>query len=249
VIALEEAVGDLGSLLVQLDKFRAARAPDAEALRRACLALGDRARRAHRHGTLDPVLAASLAADAVAARTALQGWLAALRSSPPYTAAVTALAAGDDARLRASLVALFEGVASAPRPATVFHAVTWQRRGRPRPVAEIADDLVRLRAEGLPGDGDPGAPGVDPALPGVTFSIAPPPGQPIYLTIRGGRPDWVLVLPDGDVVVPGARVHVEATVVLADPADADLDEWTMDPVALRDALEGALVARGLPVRR
>jgi hypothetical protein len=249
VSALEEVVGDLGSLLVEMQKFRAARAPDAQALRRACLGLGDRARRAHRHGTLDPAVAADLGADAAVARSGLQSWLAALRSSPPYTAAVAALAAGDDARLRAALVTLFEGAVSAPRPATLFHAVAWQRRGRPRPAAEIADDLVRLRTEGLAGDGDPGAPGVDPALPGVVFSVAPPPGQPIYLAIGGGRPDWVLALPDGNVVVPGARLQVECTVVLADPGDPDLDEWTMDPVALRDGLERTLAARGLPVSR
>jgi hypothetical protein len=49
--------------------------------------------------------------------------------------------------------------------------------------------------------------------------------------------------------VPGVRVRLPFTVVLADPATADLDEWAMDPVTLRDDLAAALAARGLPVAR
>jgi len=43
VTALESAIADLGTLLVQVDKFRAGRGDDARALRAVCLAIGDRA--------------------------------------------------------------------------------------------------------------------------------------------------------------------------------------------------------------
>jgi hypothetical protein len=248
VTALESAIADLGTLLVQLDKFRAGRADDARALRAACLAIGDRARRAHRHGSLDAALARELHADAVAARASLEGRLDEVRASGPYRDAVTALQRGDDVGLRASMAALYDGVTVAPPPAALFHPVVWQTRGRPRPAAEVAGEVARLRAEGLPGDGDAGAPGVDPALPGVVFHCAPPPGAPVYLALRGdARPAWVLELATGDVVVPGARVRLPFTAALADPDADDLDAWTFDPAAFLRDLAAALQAAGVPL--
>jgi hypothetical protein len=248
VTALETAIADLGALIVQVDKFRAGDADDARALRAACLAMGDRARRAHRRGALDEALARELLADAEAARTSLAGWLGRVRHSAPYRAAVAALAAGDDAVLRASLATLYAGVAVAPAPDALFHQVAWQRRGRPRPAADVARELARLRADGLPGDGDAEAPGVDPALPGVLFHREPPPGAPVFLALRGDAcPPWVLALPTGDVVVPGAIVRVPFVVATADPDAEDLDAWTLDPLAFRDELVAALRAEGVPL--
>jgi hypothetical protein len=250
VSALESTLADLGELVVQTDKFRPVAGVDTGALRRACIVIGDRARRAHRHGGLGPALGAELLADATAVRTALHAALRALRSSPAYLTAAAALAAGDDATLRASLAAVFEGTGIAPPPETLHLPVAWQRRGRPRPASDVALELAALRTDGVRGDGDPAAPGVDPDLPGVTCSVEPPPGQPVFLVADGpARPAWVLTLPNGDVVVPGVRVRLPFTVVLADPATADLDEWAMDPVTLRDDLAAALAARGLPVAR
>jgi hypothetical protein len=249
VTALESAIADLGMLLVQLDKFRAGRADDARALHAVCLAIGDRARRAHRHGSLDEPLARELQADATRARISLERWLEDVRTSAPYRSAVTALAAGDDAGLRASLAALYDGVTIATAPDPLFHPVAWQKRGRPRSAAEVADEVARWRAEGLPGEGDADGPGVDPDLPGVVFHRAPPPGEPVYLTLRrDARPAWVLDLgATGDVVVPGARVRLPFVVTLADPDADDLDAWTLDPAAYRRDLGAALRAAGVPL--
>ena len=249
VSALEAAIADLGTLLVQVDKFRAADGAAARDLRTACLAIGDRARRAHRHETLDAALATELAADTAAARASLEGWLADVRASPAYRAAVEALAAGDEDRLRASLPAVFAGVDVVEPPDALFLPVAWQRRGRPRPAAEIADELARLRTDGIEGEADPAASGVDPALPGVLLHGVPPLGAPLYLTLRGSaRPRWLLALAaSGDFVAPGARLRTPFAVGLAAADDEDVDAWTLDPAAYRDALAAALGDRGLPL--
>jgi hypothetical protein len=243
VNALEHAIADLGSLLVQLDKLRVD--DEALGLRAACLAIGDRARRAHRRGTLDAGLATELRADAGAARAALEAWLDARRASSLYRRAAAALADGDDDTLRDALPALFAGVSvRSPSPA-LFHPVPWQRRGRPRPATEIADELAAWHADGIPGDGDPASPGVDPALPGVLLQTAPPDGAPAYLAIPPGAAPWVLSLDaTGDVVAPGERRRLPFTVVLAG-VDDDLDAWTLNPVAFRREIAAALAARGL----
>ena len=247
VNALEHAIADLGTLLVQLDKFRAD--DDARRLRGACLAIGDRARRAHRHGTLDAALAAELAADAGAARTALDAWLDGVRSSVLYRDAAAAIARGAVDDVRAVLPALFDGVSVLSPVPALFHPVAWQRRGRPRPAAEIADELAGWSADGIPGDGDPASPGVDPALPGVLLHRAPPDGAPVHLAIAAGATPWVLALDAiGDAVAPGIRRRLPFTVVLADPDD-DLDAWTLDPAAFRRELAEALAARALATAR
>lgn len=246
VNALEHAIADLGTLLVQLDKFRGD--DDAHALRSACLAIGDRARRAHRRGGLDRVLAGELAADAAAAHAALEARLAAIRTSSLYRRAAAALAADDLDTLRDALPALFAGTSVlAPAPA-LFHPAPWQRRGRPRSAAQIADELAAWRADGIPGDGDPTSTGVDPALPGVPLTAEPPDGAPVHLEIDAGAVPWVLSLDaTGDAVAPGTRRRFAFAVVLADP-DRELDAWTLDPVAFRRDLAAALAARGLAVR-
>jgi hypothetical protein len=248
VAALESALADLGTLLVQMDKFRAGAGDDARALRAACLAIGDRARRAHRHGGLDEVLAVELRADTEAARAGLARWLDGMRRSDLYVRSTAALARGDLATLRGTLPALFAGTRAEPPPPALFHPVAWQRRGRPRPPADIADELGRWREDGLPGDGDVAAPGVDPALPGVSLLATPPVGAPLHLVIaERDCPPWVLRLEaTGDVVVPGERLRVPFAVALADPDD-DLDAWTLDPVALRRDLAAALAARAIPL--
>ena len=247
--ALEAAIAGLGVYLVQMDKFRAARESQAGALRVACLAIGDRARRAHRHGRLDGPLVRELAEDVAAAAASLCAWLFAVRGSPAHRAAVAALRVGDDTALRALLPDLFAGVAVVEPPPALFHSVAWQRRGRPRPAQELADTLARLREEGIVGDGDAEAPGVDPDLPGVLLHQAPPPGAPIYLTLRGAaRPTWVLLLSEsGDVVVPGVCTRLRFSVGLADAEDEELDAWALDPAAYRGELEAALRRAGLPV--
>ena len=251
VNALESAVADLGTLLVQMEKFRAARDDEARILRAGVLALGDRARRAHHEGTLDAGLARALAEEAAAARVALTGWLARTRGGPAYRAAVAALGADDRPRLAGLLAELFDDTAAVPPPAMLHHPIAWQRRGRPRPATDIAADLARLLRNGLPGDDDAEAPGIDPELPGVVLRPAPPLGDPAYVAIEGATvPSPVLALATtGDVVVPGARLRVPFRVVLAAPDDddADADAWVLDPVAFHRDLGAALAACGVPV--
>jgi len=249
VSALEESIADLGTLLVQMDKFRAAEAADARALRTACLGIGDRARRAHRHGMLDAALASEIGADAGTARAALERWLADVRTSPVYRRAVEAFDGGDSDGLGASLGELYAGAVVTDPPPVLFHPVAWQRRGRPRPAMDVADELARLRDDGLPSESDVATAGVDPALPGVILQPARPPGAPIYVTLRhDARPSWVLALSaSGDLIVPGARFHTPFAVGLAEVDEDELDAWTLDPATYRRELAAALVARAVPI--
>jgi hypothetical protein len=248
VTALEVAIADLGTFLVQMDKFRAAETDEARALRGAALAVGDRARRAHRRGALDATLASELSADVAATHAALAAWLGTVRTSATYRRAVDALGRGDDLALRASVHELFAGVRVVEPPAALFHAVTWQRRGRPLPAADVVTGIVRLRDDGLPPEHDETTAGVDPELPGVILQVAPPLGAPVYLVFRdAARPAWVVELPSGDVVVPGSTFGARFTVGLADPDDDELDGWTLDPATYRRELTAALRARDLPI--
>src|SRR5512143_2142409 len=126
-----------------MDKFRAADTDEARRLRAAALAVGDRARRAHRHGALDAALARALHGEVAATHVALTGWLAAVRTSPLYRRAVDALLDGDDSALRASVGDLFAAVRIVEAPPALFHPVAWQRRGRPLPAAEVVASIVQ----------------------------------------------------------------------------------------------------------
>jgi len=245
---LEEAVAELGTLLLQMEKFAAGRGADAAALRAASLAIGDRARRAHRHGVLDAALAGTLLGDAHASRTALEAWLAGVRGSASYRAAAAAVAAGDRDASARTLVNVFDGAAVAPPPPVLYHPVTWQRRGRPRPAADIAAEVAELRRNGLMGDDDPAAFGVDPALPAVVLHRAAPHGAPLALVLNGAAlPAWVMTLPvTDDVFVPGARFVTPFEVALAAPGD-DIDDWVLDPEELRRGLRAALGTHGIPI--
>jgi hypothetical protein len=248
VSALEELVADLGTLLVQMDKFRAARTTDAHALRADALAVADRARRAHRHGTLTAPVAESLATEARSAHRALRTWLDGVRAASSYRAAVAALAAGDRAALGPALVEVYDGASIAPPPPALHLAVPWQRRGRPRPAGEIAADVAVLRAEGAPAERDPEGAGVDPELPAVALLRAPPPGAPVSLVLRGAAlPAWVLVLAaSDDVFVPGKRLLAAFDAMLASPGD-ELDEWVLEPARFLAELRAELTARAIPI--
>jgi hypothetical protein len=82
-------------------------------------------------------------------------------------------------------------------------------------------------------------------------SATPPPGAPVYVVLRdAARPAWALrLVATGDFVLPGGRLVAPFAVGLASPDDEDLDEWTLDPAAYRDALAAAITARGLPIDR
>src|SRR5882724_334842 len=63
---LEAAIADVGALLVRLRKYQRGQTGAGTTLLDAALALGDRARRLHRHEALDPAAARALLAEAEA---------------------------------------------------------------------------------------------------------------------------------------------------------------------------------------
>ncbi len=247
---LEAAVADLGTLLVQVGKYRRGTRPEATALHRAALALGDEARRLHRHDRLDPEAARPLLAEAERLRDRLHALVAAIRSAPQYRAAVAAHARGDRAALAAALPAIFASLEVVPCPPDLFHPITWLRRGRPRPAAEVAADVARARTEGLTADGDDLTPGVDPALPAVVLSAEPPPGDPVVLRLAAaGAPAPVCRLTDtGDYLIHVERLRAPFTVLLAATlAEDELEETPVDYPGYRRELAAALAGLGLVV--
>src|SRR5207249_9969031 len=98
---LEAAIADIGALLVRVRKYRHGQTGDGAALLDEALALGDRARRLHRHEALDPAAARALLAEVAALAARLQRLLSAVRAAPEYRAAVAAYAAHHAAALAA----------------------------------------------------------------------------------------------------------------------------------------------------
>src|SRR5262249_43175481 len=151
---LEVVVADTGLLLIELEKFRVAPTSGAASLRAEALGLGDRARRLHRSGTLDDQAAAPLVREGRAIVEQLRRTLQDIRDAPAYRAAVDAHRAGDHAALATLLPELLVGLEAVPDPPALFHPVTWLRRNRPRPPADVATEVAHLRDAGLPASGD-----------------------------------------------------------------------------------------------
>src|SRR5262249_54790829 len=185
--ALERAIAEAGGLLVELEKFRAGSGDDLPALRPEVLALGDRARRPHRKALLADAARPLLEkGNALVGR--LRTALRALRESPTYRAATAAHAAGDHAALARLLPELFEGLELVPEPPPLFHAMSWLRRNRPRPPADVAAEIARLRAEGIEAEGDALERGVDPELPAVPLLDERPAADPVCLRFAPHAP-------------------------------------------------------------
>ena len=116
---LERTIADTGLLLIELEKFRVAPASPVAALAAEALALGDRARRLHRTGTLDDAAVASLVRKARALVERLRRALQDVRDAPADREAVTAHRGGDRtvlATLLPELLVGLEHVAAPPRP-------------------------------------------------------------------------------------------------------------------------------------
>ena len=247
---LEAAVADMGALLVQIDKYRRGAGPEATALRRAVLALGDEARRLHRRDRLDPSAAARLLAEGERLLQRLRDQLAAIREAPEYRAALVARTRGDPRALADALVAIFAGLEVVPWPPDLYHAIAWLRRGRPRAASDVAAEVSGARSEGLAADGDDLARGVDPALPAVALTAEPPPGEPIVLRLpAGAAPAPVCRLADtGDYLVHVGRLRGPFTVLLRATLDPDtLEETPVDYPSYRAEILAALSALGIPV--
>ncbi len=242
--ALEVAIADAGLLLVELEKFRAGQGAAAASLRSAALALGQRARRLHRAGTLDQGAAAALLVEAEALLDALRGTLDAVRGSADFRAAVTAHGAGDHARLAVLLPALFEGLEHVARPPALFRSVTWLRRNRPLPAAEVVSNIVGLREGGIAAEGDARVPGLDPDLPAVPLTVDSP-GEPVLLRFPAGAlPPAVFRLRDThEHLVHVARLVASFEVVVPEALDLEeLGEISLDHARYRSQLVDALTA-------
>ena len=249
--ALERAITEAGGLLVELEKFRAGSGDDLSALRPEVLALGDRARRLHREDLLADA-ARPLLEEGNALVGRLRTALRALRESPTYRAATAAHAARDHAALARLLPELFEGLELVPEPPPLFHAVSWLRRNRPRPPADVAAEIARLRAEGIEAEGDALARGVDPELPAVPLLDERPTDDPVCLRFApDALPPAVYRLADsGDHLVHVRLLSAPFEVLVADALDPEeVGEITFDPAPYRDALLRALRDAGIAARR
>jgi hypothetical protein len=251
VSELEAAIADTGALLVQAQKYRRAADEEGTALARDTLALGDRARRLHRHGTLAPESAATLLAEARELHRRARTFLASIHDAPEYRAAVTAYASGDQVTLRNILPGIFADLAPADSPAALFHPVAWLRRGRLRPIADVTADIVALTTTGLTAEGDDLSPGRDTALPAITLSAAPPPEEAVVLRLAAPTIP-IYRLDEGDeylIYTPNVRITPEA--ILADqlPTDEQLrvEISPNDYKRYRDDLRVALIAAGVNV--
>ena len=246
---LEAAIADIGALLVRVRKYRRGQTGDGATLLDEALALGDRARRLHRHDALDRAAARGLLTEAAALAARVQGLLSAVRAAAEYRAAVAAYAAGDVAALVAALPAIFAGLEPVPRAPDLFYPLAWRRRGEPRPVAEIVAEVKRCRDEGVVAEGDDLAPGADPELPAVLLLGAAPPDEPVMLRFPSGAcGEPVYRLADtGEFLVYAPRLRAPFTVLLRPTFETEDDEDTRAYPAWRAALAVALGAVNVPV--
>jgi len=247
---LEAAIADLGTLLVRVEKYRRGNNPEGTALRREALALGDSARRLHRRDALDETAAEGLLAEVEALAGRLRVLLSAIRHDGDYRAAVAAHAAGDQRALARLLPVIFDGLEPVSPPPALFHGVPWRRRGRVRPAAELAAEVVRAREEGLLAEGDDLSPGIDPELAAVQLQDTPPGDGPLVLRL----PAAAIAVPvhrlthTGDYLAHAPRLRAPFDVLLAtELAPDEVDVAPSDYLRYRDELSARLAAAGVPV--
>jgi hypothetical protein len=251
VTELEAAIADTGALLVRLQKYTRAAGPEGATLGREALALGDVARRLHRHELLDAAATTTLLAEARALADRLRALLTDLRRAPDYRAAVAAHVAGDQATLARVLPEVFAGLEGVPPLPQLFAPVEWLRRGRRRPAPDVAADIVRVRDEGLLADGDDLSPGADAELPAVVLAAEPPADEPVVLQLPGAAlPPTYRLVDTGELLVYVPRLRVPGLSILLAPALAEdeqrrveipAEEWR----AWRAELAQAVAAAGI----
>jgi hypothetical protein len=239
---LEAAIARLGALLVQLQKYREGAATHATLLA-AALALGDRARAGHHRETLDTDAAGALGREVATVHARAAAALAAIHEGTIHRQAVAAHAAGDFASLRRLLPLLFLGLEAVPAPPDAFVALPWLRRNRPRPAAELVDEVLRCRRDGIAAEGPPDAPGAGPTLPAVALSAAPPAAEPLVLRFPGPMlpPAVYRVADSEELLVHVPRLAVPFRVVVPAALDPEeLGEITVDWPPYRASLLAAL---------
>jgi hypothetical protein len=247
---LEVAIAETGLLLIELEKFRVAPTSPAASLRAESLGVGDRARRLHRAGTLDDAAAAALVRETRGIVERLRRTLQDVRDAPAYREAVAAHRGGDHAALARLLPELLVGLEHVTAPPALFHPVGWLRRNRPRPPADVAAEVARLRDTGFVASGDATAWGSDPELPAVPLLAVQPSGDPIALRFEPeDLPPAVFRLRETDehlVHVPVLRSPF--TAALPDTLDPDeLGEISLDHPRYRAELLDALGRCGVRV--
>jgi len=247
---LEAAIADVGALLVRAEKYRRGTDSEGAALRREALALGDAARRLHRHDALDEPTAERMLAAVAALTERIRALLAAIRHDPDYRTAVAAHAAGDQRTLTRLLPAIFDGLDPVAPPPALFRAVTWRHRGRVRPATDVTAEVLRTREEGLVAEGDDPSPGVDPELGAVLFRDTPPADDPVVLRLLASAlPVPTYRLADtGDYLAYSPRLRAPFDVLLAaDLPAGETDATPFDWPRYRHELTAALGAAGVPV--
>jgi hypothetical protein len=252
VTELETAIADTGALLVRLQRYARAGRPDAIALGREAMALGDEARRLHRRAQFDDAAAAALLHEARALAARLRRVLAEVRTTPEYRAAVVAHGAGDQRTLARVAPAVFAGLELAATP-VLFAPVGWVRRGRVRPVADVVGDILHARNDGLTAEGDDLSAGADDALPAVAFAAEVLADEPVLLRVGTASLPTVFRLADtGEHLVYARRLPLpDLTVALAARLAEDeqrrVEVRPADWARWREALAAALAAVSVPV--
>jgi hypothetical protein len=245
---LETAIADGGALLVRIQKYRRGTTPEAAAVVRDALAVGDAARRLHHRAALDASALDRLLAEAGTIVGRLRGLLAAVHGAPEYRTAVAARAAGDQATLARVLPEVFAGLEPLSPVPDLYVPVAWRSRGRPRAGAELASDVAAIGTRGLPAEGDDLSPGTDPLLGAVALADVPPDDEPVLLR-----------LPVGTVALPVYRhadtgaclIYVDAlrtpvVVRLATEPGTEQLRVVFDWPAWRAELVDALETAGIP---
>jgi hypothetical protein len=247
--ALEIAMTDVGRMLVELEKFRAGAGEPHASLRAEALALGDRARRLYRGRSPDDAAGAGLVQEAGVLLGRLREAIRSIHEAAEFRAAVEAHRAGNAAVLAALLPRLLAGLEYVAAPPPLLRSVGWLRRNRPRPPAELVAELVRLRQDGVEGEGDAQMPGTDPELPAVALHAELPP-DPLLLRFEPRElPPLVFRLHDGpEHLVHTSLLHARFVVVVPRALDPDeLGEISLDHPRYRAELLKALTAAQLAV--
>ena len=248
VTDLETAIADTGALLVQAQKYRRGTGPEGAGLLREALSLGDTARQLSRRHRLDAAAARDLLAAARALSGRVRAVCGAARIAPAYVEAVAAHSRGDRETLLRLLPEVFCGLEPVGTAPDLFVALTWRRRNRPRPAADIVAEVVRLRAEGIVAAGDDLSPGADPALPAVVLQDTVPADEPVVLRLAAGTlADSLLRLTEtGDYLVHAPRLHTPFVVCLATALGPDaVESAPVDYARYRLEIAAALTAAGV----
>ena len=203
---LEAAIADTGLLLVELEKFRVAPASPVAALRAEALALGDRARRLHRTGTLDDAAVASLV------RRGTRPGRAPAASAPgrPRRAGLSRRRRGAPRRAispssppccRSS----WSAWSTSPRHPSLFHPVTLAATQPAATAADVAAEVANLRDHGPGRLGRCDGAGQRSGASRRATSRRPAGRRPDRAPLRAGRPSARGLPPARHRRAPGPR--------------------------------------------